>query len=458
MKKLISTSAKTLFKTLWDEAPEDVFIHKIVTDNREVEQNSVFVAIKGEKVDGHNFAKKAIDDGALYVIAQHTISGVNEEKIIIVNDPLDAMIAMGDNYRSQFSPLVLGITGSVGKTTTKEFAAQIFSHFGATVSTQGNQNNEIGLPKTLFNLTPTTQYAVLEMGMQGLGEIRKLTMAAKPNAAIISNIGTAHIEHLGSREAIWQAKMEICEGLPDDAPLILNGDNDLLLENDTPKRLNTVYVGIQNEISAVRAINIKQQNDGQAFTLLDRDFGEQPVFIPTLGEHNVLNALLAYTAATRLGLPAQKVAALLSAYKPSGLRQKIEVFNGITLIEDCYNASPDSMQAALSVLHNYKASGRKIAVLGDMKELGDTAQEAHEQVGKLCAEYKVDLLIAVGYLSCRYTVEQAALCGVRVLPCENNEEAVVFLKQGAHYGDVVLFKASRSMKFEQIIDSFTGTE
>lgn len=448
---MLPTEARVLLEGIWPAAPVHAKVTKVVTDNREVVENCIFVAIKGERVDGHSFAAQAIEEGALAVIAQHAVEGVSARQTILVRDPLDTMIAMGANYRNQFHPLVLGITGSVGKTTCKEFCAAVFSAFGPTLKTEGNQNNEIGLPKTLFHMDEETSYAILEMGMQGFGEINKLTMAARPSAAIITKIGTAHIRQLGSVENILKAKMEICNGLMQGAPLILNGDDTMLWTANIPPQVTASYTGIENLDCDVTARNIAAVNDGQEFTILDRKFGEFPVFIPAVGLHNVQNALLAYTAATRLGLSAQIAADALKNYKTTGMRQNIIRKNGITYIEDCYNANPDSMAAALATLAQVGENGRKIAVLGDMLDLGEIAEQAHTEVGRICAETNVDLLFTVGSLG-EKIAEEAQVLGVQSTVCDSNGQAAEMLREVLTLNDTVLFKASRGMHFEEIIE------
>ena len=226
---------------------EPVTIRAVVTDSRKVEPGCVFVCFPGERVDGHDYAAKAYQAGAEYVIANHPVEGVPEDHLVICESSYLAMIRMASNYRTLFSPLMIGVTGSVGKTTTKEFCYAVLSAFGNTLKTEGNQNNEIGLPNTLFRLEDTTQYAVVEMGMSHLGEIARLVRAARPSAGIITMIGVSHLENLGTRENILKAKMEICQGLPDGAPLVLNADDDLLPTAQIPGRLRRIRKAQETE-------------------------------------------------------------------------------------------------------------------------------------------------------------------------------------------------------------------
>ena len=232
---------------------EPADIHAVVTDSRKVEPGCVFVCFPGERVDGHTFAAGAYRNGAAYIIANHPVDGVPEDRTVIVPDSARAMIRMASNYRMLFSPKMIGVTGSVGKTTTKEFCYAVLSAFGKTLKTEGNQNNDIGVPNTLFRLDNDTRYAVVEMGMDHLGEIERLARCARPSAGIITMIGVSHLENLGTRENILKAKMEICAGLPDGAPLALNADNDLLPTASVPARLRPVWFGIESETADVRA-------------------------------------------------------------------------------------------------------------------------------------------------------------------------------------------------------------
>ena len=432
----------------------DFNVSAVVTDSRGAREDSVFVCIRGERVDGHDFAAAAVRAGAGVVLAQHPVEGVAPEKTILVSDPLDAMIAMGKNYREQFPQCtVLGVTGSVGKTTTKEFCAAVFSAFGKTIKTQGNQNNELGVPNTLFSIEDDTRYAVVEMGMQGLGEIQKLTLAAQPAGSIITGIGRAHLEQLGTRENILRAKMEICDGMPAGAPLVLNGDDDFLPGARVPGRLHPVYFALQNRSADITASAVFSSVSGTRFRLCDKEAGSFDVSIPALGEHNVRNALAAYALATRLGLDPAASARALSDYRTTGYRQNITHHAGVTVIEDCYNANPDSMRAALRTLESYPTQGRRVAVLGDMFELGDISDSAHTQLGEDAAQSSVAFLVTVGE-NTRRTHRRAVALGVPAVHCADKHDAAAVLRGYCEDDDVVLVKASRGMAFETILDEF----
>ncbi|MEG1476230.1 MAG: UDP-N-acetylmuramoyl-tripeptide--D-alanyl-D-alanine ligase [Oscillospiraceae bacterium] len=429
----------------------DTEITDIVTDSRKIINGCIFVCIKGERADGHDFAKAALASGAALVLAQHSIQDIPTEKCVVVGDIHDALIQIGANYRAAFSPVLVGVTGSVGKTTTKEFCYAVFSAFGKTLKTQGNQNNEIGMPKTLLRLDESVEYAVIEMGMQGLGEIRKLTNAAKPQGAIITCIGRSHLEQLGTRENILKAKLEICEGLSEGAPLVINIHDDFLPKADLRPDLRRVTFGICSDAD-VWAKDITYINGSSRFMLCDKENGKFHVEIPALGEHNVLNALSAYALATRLGLNAEKAAKALSNFVTTGHRQHIVQKNGITVIEDCYNANPDSMHAALKTLRDFPCE-RRIAVLGDMFELGELSRYAHEDIGRAAAECDVDFLITIGEET-RYTHERAVGFGLSATHCADKKDAVLLLANYCKAGDAVLVKASNGMHFEDILSEF----
>ncbi|WP_303915060.1 UDP-N-acetylmuramoyl-tripeptide--D-alanyl-D-alanine ligase [Subdoligranulum variabile] len=430
---------------------EPVTIQAVVTDSRKVVPGCVFVCFPGERVDGHTFAAGAYQNGAAYIIANHPVEGVPAERTVVVPDSALAMIRMASNYRMLFSPRIIGVTGSVGKTTTKEFCYAVLSVFGNALKTEGNQNNDIGVPNTLFRLAPETEYAVVEMGMDHAGEIERLTRCVRPSAGIITMIGVSHLENLGTRENILKAKMEICAGLPDGAPLVLNADNDLLPTAQVPARLRAVWFGIEKDAD-VRAENIVTGAQGTSFTIVDRENGSFPVSIPTAGLHTVYDALSAYAAATRLGLDPARCAAALSNYQTTGMRQHIVEKGGVTVIEDCYNASPDSMKAAISVLKALP-NARKIALLGDMLELGDASEEGHRHTGEWVAEAGIDVLIAYGPRS-GAMAEAAKAQGVTTVHCQNEQEVLQCLRQFVQPGDALLAKASHAMKLEELLQDY----
>ena len=435
-------------------------ITAVVTDSRAVCPGCVFVCFPGQRVDGHDFAAKAVEEGAAYVVANHPVEGVPEKKLVLCPSSHHAMVRMAANYRMLFHPKMIGVTGSVGKTTTKEFCYAILSAFGQAIKTEGNQNNEIGVPNTLFRITEETEYAVVEMGMSALGEIERLSRAAWPDAGLITCIGVSHLESLGSRENILKAKLEICTGLPDGAPLALNADDEYLQlarrEGMFPARLRPVWYGMNDPEADVRAVEVKPLENGMAFTLEDKEHGRFAVTIPALGMHSVYDALAAYAAATRMGLDAARCAAALADYQTTGMRQKVVENGGRVFIEDCYNASPDSMRASLNMFREYPCKGRRFALLGDMLELGSIEEEAHRQVGRWAAESGLAHLVTLGAAS-RFAADEAEKSGLAVTRCQTHEEAAQVLAGLMAPGDALLAKGSRGMRLEQVLQLlYTG--
>ena len=430
--------------------PSTEIVSNVSTDTRKITPGSVFIAIKGERFDGHDYVKKAAELGAVAAITERPVEGV---KCIIVDNTKKALLDLASYYRSRFSPILVGITGSVGKTTTKEMTALVLSGKYLTLKTEGNFNNEIGLPHTIFNLTSEHKAAVIEMGMSDFGEISALSLTARPSIAVITNIGYSHIENLGSREGILKAKLEILDGTTSDSPLILNGDDDMLSKLKDEVNRDIVYYGIENSNVDVRATDIVMENGITTFTIT---FWGKTISakINCVGMHNVLDALAAFCVGIMAEIHPTNIVESLSQFVPSGLRQSIVKKGEQTIIIDCYNASPDSMRASLAVLSELKpmANGSRIAVLGDMLELGSMSPKLHEAVGDYVAESKADILVCYGndakYIQAR--AQQRGFKNSRYF--DNKEEVVSYLKSIIKSNDLLLFKASRGMKLEEIID------
>ncbi len=451
---MIPIKLRDLIKGVGITNNPDALVTDVATDSRKITEGSVFVAIVGERLDGNDYVKQAHSLGAVAAVVSKRSDCPIEQ--IVVSDTKDALIEMAGNYRLKFSPKIVGITGSVGKTTTKEMLAAIFDSFGDTLKNVGNQNNEIGLPSTIFKMTDQTELAVLEMGMNNSGDIEKLTKAAKPKVAIITAIGVAHIENFGTKENILKAKLEIIEGLSSDGILVVNGDDELLLSAKNELNVDTVTYAVKNLEADVVAKNIMKRAFSTEFTICDRISGSFNAMIPTVGMHNLLDALAAYTAATRIGLDPKRAALALKNYVPSGMRQNMVDFNGITVIEDCYNANPDSMKAALETLSSMHTKGIKIAVLGDMLELGDISRDAHKSLGVEAARCGVKVLLCYGE-SMKYCADAAKAAGVTCVEHFESKTAIAkYLSKTAHIGDIVLFKASRGIKLEEVIEMFYG--
>lgn len=418
----------------------------VYTDSRKPIQGGLFIALEGERFDGHDFIKNAEADGAAAVLCRKKCE--TNLPVIYVDDTKKALLALASYYRGLFSIPVVGLTGSVGKTTTKEMTALVMASEYETIKTQGNLNNDIGMPMTLFNIEESTEAAVIEMGMNHKGEISALTAVSRPTASIITNIGVSHIENLGSRENILLAKLEILEGMKKGSPLIINGDNDLLstVVNDD---YDIVYFGIENEKCQVRATDMEMNEQGTVCKIL-YDNKKYKCFVPTPGIHNVYDALAAFAVGVKLGIAPEKAADAIAGYVPAGMRQKVVNKNGIVFIEDCYNASPDSVKAGINTLLTVNAK-RHIAVLGDMLELGDYSETAHRECGKFAAEKGADVLFAYGEASA-FTADEAKKSKLNEVYHYTDELGLAdklsgFIKEG----DAILFKASRGMKLENII-------
>ena len=427
---------------------EDIFIENVSTDTRTIEPGCLFIAIEGERFDAHAFAAAAAEKGAAALVCHKPVDC--DVPVLYVEDTRKAYLDIAGYYRSLFSIPLVGITGSVGKTTTKEFVALALSAKYHTLKTEGNFNNDIGMPKTLLRLEQEHEAAVIEMGMNHFGEISLLTRAAKPTMGVITNIGVSHIENLGSREGILKAKLEILEGMEPTAPLLLNADNDLLGTVHLENR-KVYYFGIHGEKADFKAENIHMSTDAAAFTVTYPG-GKQAVTIPVVGEHNVLNAVCAFAVGILNGIEAQAIADKLKEYVPAGRRQKMVECGTFTVIEDCYNASPDSMRAAIGTLSAMPAA-KKIAVLADMLELGAFSEQMHREVGTLCAQSGIDVLLAYG-ADAKYYCEAAKAGGMRyVKHFENKQSLLEALLEEINTNSAVLFKGSHGMHLEETISA-----
>lgn len=438
-------SLKEIANALGLACDTECMIEAISTDTRNIEKGSLFVAIEGERFDGHTFAAKAEALGAAALVCHKKVNvGI---PVLYVNNTREAYLDIAGYYRSRFDIPLIGITGSVGKTTTKEFVALALSAKYRTLKTQGNFNNDIGMPKTLLELDNRYQAAVIEMGMNHFGEIRNLVMRSRPTMGIITNIGVSHIENLGSREGILKAKLELVEGLQDSAPLLLNADDDQLVKVSFPDR-PVYFFGIQNEAADYRAVHISTQTSGSSFDIVYKG-GMQHVSIPAPGEHNIRNALCAFAAGVLNGIEAEAIAAKLAEYRPAGMRQNIRECGTFIVIEDCYNASPDSMRAALQMLGMMDGK-KKIAVLADMLELGEYAPSFHKQVGAYAAASGTDVLLAYG-TNAKYYCEAAENGVLKAQWFESKDALLQALLKEIEANSVILFKGSHGMHLEQTI-------
>lgn len=433
-------------KALNADVHSENLINRVSIDSRDVDENTLFFAIKGERFDGHDFISDVAEKGVGAIVSHKKVEC--SAPVIFVKDTKQAFLDFASYYRmSMQNLLVVGLTGSVGKTTTKEMTACVLSQKNKTLKTEGNLNNEIGMPRTIFRLDESYGSAVIEMGMDNAGQISALSRSCKPDCAIITNVGVSHIENLGSRDGILKAKLEILDGLKKGSPLFLNGDNDKLstVKNDDYK---VIFFGIENKNCDILAEDIKEIGLSTEFTAVKGEI-RQKITIPTVGIHNVYDALAAFAVGIEYGISPEDIAKGLANYEPSGMRQRIKDANGITVIEDCYNASPDSQKAGLNSLLKI-AKGRKIAVLGDMLELGAYSETAHRNVGEYAAECKIDMLFTYGKES-EFMADSAKNVGLTaVFSFTDKVELTKALANELKLGDTVLFKASRGMKLEEI--------
>jgi len=451
----------------------DPIITNICTDSREADQHTLFCAIRGERVDGHDYMQKAASLGCSAFLCEGLPEDAPSAAYILVEDTVNALSVLAGAHREETMKAlsVVAITGSVGKTTTKEMTAAVLSRGKSLFKKDGNFNSTIGLPLSFMEIPSDTDCAVLEMGMSSRGEIAAMTCAVRPNIAVIANIGSSHLEYLGSRENIARAKLEIAGGLSEGGILLLNGDEPLLakLGQDFGEDLPVIPAGIRTlrvslagaENADYRAENIRQQDGGMVFDLTTPAGVWESLYIPAVGEHLVWAASFAAAVGQLEGLTEGQVREGLATYRPANMRQNIRSVGGITVIEDCYNAAPESMKAALAVLAMTAASAscaRCIAVLGDMKELGEDTVALHRSVGRAAFERGVDILVTVGELGAE--IAQGALeagmspDAVRITGGADTYAATAdCLKTILREGDHVLFKASRSMKLETVAEA-----
>ncbi|MEW6662260.1 MAG: UDP-N-acetylmuramoyl-tripeptide--D-alanyl-D-alanine ligase [Bacillota bacterium] len=431
----------------------------VTTDSRRVVPGTLFVALIGQKHDAHQFVGEALDRGAAGAIVSQQVNLpllYKERTLIRVENTLKALQDLAIAWREQFQVPVVAVTGSNGKTTTKDMIAAVLGFKLPTLKTEANLNNEIGLPLTLLQLKPHHKAVVVEMGMRGLGQISQLCEIARPRIGVITNIGVAHLELLGTVENIARAKGELIEHIPVDGYAMLNGDDPWCRKISQRCRGTTLFYGWESPVQ-VRASDIRYR--GQAGMEFRAEIEGQKVsaFLPAPGEHNVKNALAAIGVGYCLGLTLEEAVQGLANLSLSSMRlQILPGCHGGMVINDAYNANPDSTVASLKVLSNIKEN-RAVAILGDMYELGNLVERGHYQVGEAASHLGIDILVAVGPLS-RYTADGASAGGMdanRVIHCSTKEEALTFLTGILQEGDTVLVKASRGMAMEEIVQGLT---
>ena len=426
---------------------------RISTDSRTIKKGELFVALRGENFDGHKFVEATAKAGAAGAIVDLKWNGKVPAKFAIIRaeDTLHAYQNLAANYRNALSIKVLAITGSNGKTSTKDFAASVLGRKFRVTKTQGNFNNHVGLPRTILEATSNHEVAVWEIGMNHPGEVAPLAKIAAPNAAIITNIGVAHIEFMGTREGIAKEKGALAEAVPAEGAVILNADDPFSKGIAERTRAHVIFAGTKE--GTVRAIDIQQRADGSEFTIIEGAHRCRAQ-LPIPGLHMVQNALLAVAAGRTFGLSLEEAAAGLASAPLTKARLQIKEIHGVQFLDDTYNANPDSTKAALQTLVELDTDGKKIAVLGEMRELGKESERGHEEVGEAAAAFGIDHLIGIGEMGAiiSHAAEKAGLEKTTVVG--STSEAAGLLLEIAAPGDLILIKGSRLARMEDVIEAF----
>ena len=413
-------------------------------DSRQMTNGGMYIPLKGERFDGHNFIESAFQTGAQAIISEKDVN--YEDKIVIkVKDTHQALKDMASYLRNHRPVKVVGVTGSVGKTSTRDMVYSVVKQKYKTLKTEGNYNNEIGLPLTILRYHDE-EVLVLEMGMNHLQEMSRLSMIARPDIACITNVGTAHIGELGSRENILKAKLEIINGMKEGSTLIINQDNDMLQTVELP-HLNVVRVGKGKEAS-IQASHIVLEETKSSFEV-EYQGKKEIIEVPVQGEHNISNALIAIAVGIELNISLEDIKKGIQEFKLTKNRMDILEKNHKTVIDGTYNASVDSMKSSIDVLANYKK--RKVAILADMLELGDYSQQLHEEVGSYVASKGIDILVCVGK-EAKYIYQKARESMKDVYYFESNQGVIARLDELLKEDDVILVKGSHSMNLKEVVE------
>ncbi|MBQ9517479.1 MAG: UDP-N-acetylmuramoyl-tripeptide--D-alanyl-D-alanine ligase [Eubacterium sp.] len=431
----------------------DIDILDVNTDTRTTKAGDLFIALVGEKFDGHDYVNKAVESGAVAVVCSKPVD--TTVPVVIVPDTQKALQQIAAYYLTTLNIKVVAVTGSNGKTTTRNMITRVLRTKYSVYSTKKNFNNEIGLPKSVLELDNTYDIAVLEMGMNHLGEISTLTNIAKPDVAVITNIGKAHIGNLGSQENICKAKFEILEGLKDGGTIVLNAD-DPYLYNADKKGFNTAFIGFDKSKGTVlTAENIESSGEGTRFTV-EYNGEKTDGYIPLPGKYNVANLLEAVYCGIHFGVDVKAALESVSDYAPEAMRTDVIDVKGVSVIRDYYNSSPDSARVGLETLKTYNKNGKKFALLGEMLELGEYSAAEHKKLGELCAKHDLDGVFFIGkdYVSFSDGMPEKSIA------CDAAERDYFLdkIKEFANSGiltagDVVLVKGSRGMKMEEAYET-----
>ncbi len=430
----------------------DVEITSIVTDSRKIRDDCLFICIKGNRSDGHDFAAFAVENGALAAVCEKEMPGF-PGAYLLVDSTAKATQEIAEFYRMNLDIKVVGVTGSVGKTSTKEFIASVLSKRYRVYKTQGNLNNEWGVPYTIFQIKEGMDVAVIEMGINHFGEMDRLAKMVRPDIVVMTNIGQSHLEYLGDRDGILRAKAEIFNYIAPDGVVILNGDDDKLTKIHNVKGIEPQFFGFSKDCDVCAEKIVTKGLEGSEFDIVMRDGGSRMalhVDMPVPGRKMIYNVLAAYLVGANLGISPIMMKEAIENMSTMVGRNNIIKTDNYLILDDCYNASPASMESSIDILQ--LAEGRKVAILGDMFELGEESDKYHYQVGKYAAEAGCDLIIAIGELSEKIFMGAKMNTDNRVEYFHTTEAAIEALPDLLQQGDNILVKASHAMNFESIVD------
>ncbi|MGB9595304.1 MAG: UDP-N-acetylmuramoyl-tripeptide--D-alanyl-D-alanine ligase [Candidatus Poribacteria bacterium] len=442
-------------------------ISNISTDSRTLKEGDLFVALKGENFDGHDFVCQAIEKGAVGVVVSHEIQGLGElikklsanPCIIFVKNTTIALGEIARCYREKFNIPIIGVTGSNGKTTTKDMTFAILSGKYNVLKSEGNLNNTIGLPLTLFRLSSQHQIAVFEMGISIPSEMSQLVRMAQPSLSVVTNVSSTHLEFLGSIEGVAREKQKLVEFSKD---AVLNADDKLVADMSNVVKGDAIFYGIKSSADVIAKDIVIDQEGKPEFTALVKKpiNAEERIKLPTIGQHNIYNALAGISVGVLFSVDMGIIKSSLESYQPIPMRMQKLIIDGVTIINDAYNSNPVSMKMAIDFLKDLKTDGRKILVVGDMLELGEQSNDLHKFIGKYIGEANsADMLITVGEKA-SIIAESAIKSGINrdaVFICKNNSEASDHLHKILKNGDTVLIKGSRGMKMEEIVKSLQNS-
>ncbi len=441
LKEIANSCGGTLF------GDESTAVTSIVTDSRQVKEGTMFAAIKGERVDGHKFISQCINSGAVCALVEEKPEC--ECNYILVDSTLVALKKIAEYYRSLFKIPFIGITGSVGKTSTKEMISAVLSQKFSVHKTQGNFNNELGVPLTIFGLEEEHEIAVIEMGISGFSEMTRLATIVRPDISVITNIGYCHLENLVDLDGVLKAKTEMLDFLSEDGKMFFCGDDEKLFTVKEHKGIKTSFYGFDSRNEYTAEIISTDLNKGIECKLHLKN-GVVEATVPSIESHMVANALCAAAIGESLGMTLEQIKCGVESYKTVGSRSNIIRKNDITIIDDCYNANPTSVRASVNSLTKFE--GRKVALIGDMKELGTNEKELHFDTGKFIFDKGIDKVVAVGELS-KHLFDGANKNGYYF---ETVEQCIEHIADIIKKGDTVLVKASHSMHFEKIVEQLNN--